>query len=295
MSLLDDLKGYEKLVRTKITPRVVMPVKGARISQGVHEGHVAIDFAAPLGTPVVAPVRGVVTSVQDLKTGYGRHVRVRTSKGETLIFGHLQGINVKVGQPVSAGMQLGTIGSTGFSTRPHLHFERRETEYNPIDPWALLKGAREIDPTNPNATTLNYGLPPAMQPSRGTTRSTMKVSTKRAAPTQRVVSTPTARSAPTSINYGKLPASFEAEDQGQQKDSKQSLAEATAAGFVKGMTAPFERAAVGAIGIVLIVVGLFIFSSGLREQSIKIGKEVAKTLAGAAAGGPAGAVAGAVA
>ncbi len=57
--------------------------------------------------------------------GYGNHVIVDHGNGYQTLYGHLSSLDVSQGQYVSKGQRLGTMGSTGWSTGPHLHFEIR--------------------------------------------------------------------------------------------------------------------------------------------------------------------------
>ncbi|NBV54515.1 MAG: M23 family metallopeptidase [Proteobacteria bacterium] len=83
-----------------------------------HKGH---DFAAPTGTPVVAPTDGVVRLARD--TFMSGNLVMLDHGGElTSVYAHLDRMQVKVGQRVRAGEQLGTVGTTGRSSGPHLHW-----------------------------------------------------------------------------------------------------------------------------------------------------------------------------
>lgn len=83
-------------------------------------GHSGIDYAAPLGTPVLAAHVGLVQVGSD-PNGYGNYVKVIGARMTTL-YAHLSQITVTAGQRVQAGDRLGYVGSTGNSTGPHLHF-----------------------------------------------------------------------------------------------------------------------------------------------------------------------------
>lgn len=86
----------------------------------------AVDFnrAGDLGDTVVAAASGRVVTVADRgATSYGRYVVVDHGSGWRTLYAHLSTQTVSVGQSVSAGKKLGTVGSTGGSTGPHLHFE----------------------------------------------------------------------------------------------------------------------------------------------------------------------------
>jgi murein DD-endopeptidase MepM/ murein hydrolase activator NlpD len=118
------------------------PVYGARISSnfgrrsdpflGFSKMHTGIDFAAPIGTPIMAAGDGVV---EDAKWwgGYGRWVRIRHNGEWQTGYGHMSAIAVKPGQHVTQGQVIGYVGSTGRSTGPHLHFEVWQ-DGHPINP-----------------------------------------------------------------------------------------------------------------------------------------------------------------
>jgi murein DD-endopeptidase MepM/ murein hydrolase activator NlpD len=90
----------------------------------------SVDFnyaGGDLGKPVVAAAAGtVVTAVLGPnKPSYGQYVVIDHGNGESSLYGHLDSVLVTVGQVVTAGTQLGTVGETGNASGPHLHFEER--------------------------------------------------------------------------------------------------------------------------------------------------------------------------
>lgn len=87
--------------------------------------HPGIDFPLPFGTPVRAAGRGCVVWAGWQAGGYGNLVVIRHRAGMTSLYAHLQRVDVGVGRCLVAGVQVGTVGTTGFSTGPHLHFELR--------------------------------------------------------------------------------------------------------------------------------------------------------------------------
>ena len=95
-----------------------------------HEG---ADLAAFTGAPIVATAPGKVTFA-GIKGSYGRTVEIDHGSGFRTLYGHMNSINVKVGQEVAIGTRVGTMGSTGRSTGPHLHYEIyfRGKSYDPI-------------------------------------------------------------------------------------------------------------------------------------------------------------------
>jgi murein DD-endopeptidase MepM/ murein hydrolase activator NlpD len=84
--------------------------------------HFGIDLAAPAGTPIYATHAGTVL-VADWWGGYGLCVQIDNGNGITTIFGHASQLNVAVGQQVRAGDVIAWVGTTGFSTGNHLHYE----------------------------------------------------------------------------------------------------------------------------------------------------------------------------
>jgi len=97
--------------------------------------HYGIDFTAPRGTAVQATGNGTVVKVKKIKTGYGNSVTVDHGYGYTTLYAHMKDVIVKKGQKVKRGQSLGTVGSTGSSTAPHLHYEVKINgkAINPID------------------------------------------------------------------------------------------------------------------------------------------------------------------
>lgn len=96
------------------------------LSQGYRYDHRAIDVAAPQGTPVTAADRGVVLRAGWNSQGYGRFVIVDHKIDYVTLYAHLDRVLVEEGQIVGKGQAIGTVGSTGNSTGPHLHFEIRD-------------------------------------------------------------------------------------------------------------------------------------------------------------------------
>ncbi|BAM01075.1 MULTISPECIES: M23 family metallopeptidase [Caldilinea] len=105
--------------------RFTWPVYGW-LSQGYRFDHRAIDIAAPQGTPVTAADRGVVLRAGWNNQGYGRFVVIDHKIDYVTLYAHLDRIFVQEGEIVGQGQVIGTVGSTGNSTGPHLHFEIRD-------------------------------------------------------------------------------------------------------------------------------------------------------------------------
>jgi murein DD-endopeptidase MepM/ murein hydrolase activator NlpD len=99
--------------------------------------HTGVDYPASAGAGVVAAGRGCVQSAGYDSGGYGNLVVIAHRAGMTSWYAHLATISVRPGQCVVAGTPVGTVGSTGNSTGPHLHFELR-LNGAPIDPLSGL-------------------------------------------------------------------------------------------------------------------------------------------------------------
>lgn len=108
-----------------------MPIKGY-LTQASRSGHTALDFGAPVGTPVKATMNGTVVYAGWNNEGYGNLVIIDNGKYRTY-YAHLSKIPVKVGQKVSAGETIALSGNTGNSTGPHLHYEVR-VDGRQVDP-----------------------------------------------------------------------------------------------------------------------------------------------------------------
>lgn len=97
-----------------------------------HEG---VDFSAPLGTDIYATGNGVVLKVRKSKRNYGNSVLIDHGFGYQTFYAHCNKILVKKGQKLKRGQVIATVGNTGKSTAPHLHYE-------------VQKNGKAIDPIN---------------------------------------------------------------------------------------------------------------------------------------------------
>lgn len=98
--------------------------------------HAGVDIAAPTGARVLASAEGVVTAA-GRNGGYGNFVEILHPNGLRTFYAHLSRIETRVGTEVFAGQTVGRVGSTGYSTGPHLHFEVRRDGV-PIDPLEFI-------------------------------------------------------------------------------------------------------------------------------------------------------------
>lgn len=126
---------------------------------GLHNG---IDYVGSIGIPIVAAADGRVIGNAFDSGGYGNFLILQHDllNGRTIytLYAHLQDTQVSLGQPVVLGQQIGTLGNTGNSTAPHLHFEVRHTNcpdgYNLAFPRARPLGQCTVDPLSDDLNDL---------------------------------------------------------------------------------------------------------------------------------------------
>lgn len=143
----EDNKGYFDLDGNSVQKMFLKsPVEFRYISSGYTTGnrvvmeiglsgpHRAIDYAAALGTPIRAVGDGTVTFAGWNSHGYGNLTSIRHNGTYSTNYAHQSKIAVKYGQKVKQGDVIGYVGSTGYSTGPHLHYEmvKNGTKINPL-------------------------------------------------------------------------------------------------------------------------------------------------------------------
>jgi murein DD-endopeptidase MepM/ murein hydrolase activator NlpD len=99
--------------------------------------HTGLDFAAPAGTPIVAVANGTITETGSAGA-YGNRTVQTLDDGTEIWYCHQTDFGVSPGDKVAGGQQIGTVGSTGNSTGPHLHLEVRPGGGDPVDPFRAL-------------------------------------------------------------------------------------------------------------------------------------------------------------
>ena len=101
-------------------------------TEGASSNHQGIDIGAPTGSSILAAASGSVV-IATYSASAGNYVMINHGGGVYTVYMHMNSIGVSVGQSVSQGQQIGTVGSTGYSTGPHLHFGIRSngTYVNP--------------------------------------------------------------------------------------------------------------------------------------------------------------------
>ena len=104
---------------------------------GVQSFHTGTDMACPEGTPILAAMSGKISDVGSNRT-YGNYIIINHGNGYQTLYAHMSKAIAKKGQWVSQGTKIGLVGSTGYSTGPHLHFMVYKNG-NRIDPMTVLK------------------------------------------------------------------------------------------------------------------------------------------------------------
>lgn len=132
----------------KFTPRVTSGFTTRRMHPilGVERAHLATDYGAPSGSPVVSVANGTVTFA-GWDSGYGNLVRIKHSSGLTSGYAHLSRIaaGIRAGHAVKQGDLVGLVGQTGLATGPHLHFMMTKNGI-PINPVPALKKGEPAPP-----------------------------------------------------------------------------------------------------------------------------------------------------
>jgi murein DD-endopeptidase MepM/ murein hydrolase activator NlpD len=143
--ILAKVQPYSGLVLPPGTGQLMYPTIGEVTSNfgwrvhpilGTERFHAGIDFGADYGSLIYASARGKVIYA-DWYGGYGNSVIIDHGNGMTTLYAHCSELYVKDGDVVERGQPISAVGSTGFSTGPHLHFELRANG-EPVDPAAYL-------------------------------------------------------------------------------------------------------------------------------------------------------------
>jgi len=166
---MQTLRTASMAERIRNSPPVdmIMPVSGAVSSRFSHSrfhpilqifrAHEGVDLSAPAGTPIVAPAGGTVRSV-GRRFGYGLTIELAHTGGVVTRYAHCRSAIVKPGQKVEAGVQIGTVGSSGLATAPHLHFEVL-VKGTAVDPIKFVAATRQPAPPAPAPTPATLPAP----------------------------------------------------------------------------------------------------------------------------------------
>lgn len=135
----------DRKLRAEVYP-AGWPMHGGWISSGFGprldpftgrpEFHPGVDIAAPTGTPIYAMAAGVVR-IASVDGGFGKLVEINDGDGVFTLYGHTSKILVRVGEQIKKGQEIALVGSTGYSTGPHLHFEVMVHD-RPVNPMPFL-------------------------------------------------------------------------------------------------------------------------------------------------------------
>lgn len=100
----------------------------------INKFHAGVDFSAPRGTPIYSTGSGKVIKTNKSTRGYGNTILIDNGFGYQTFYAHIQDVKVKRGEEIKRGQIIGTVGNTGKSTAPHLHYEVRKNgrTVNPI-------------------------------------------------------------------------------------------------------------------------------------------------------------------
>lgn len=101
----------------------------------IQKMHTGIDFVAKKGTAVLAVDGGKVVRIERKETGYGNNIVLAIDEETNVLYAHLTDFAVEVGDLVEQGRIIGTVGNTGASTKPHLHFE-------------VIENGKKVNPKN---------------------------------------------------------------------------------------------------------------------------------------------------
>jgi murein DD-endopeptidase MepM/ murein hydrolase activator NlpD len=128
--------------RDNAMPWMIWPVRGKVSSHFGIRGrrlHKGIDIMAVGGTPIYAAAEGRVVHVGYQRRGYGRFVVVEHALGWRTLYSHCQRVLVSRGKTVAQGDVIALVGRTGNARGNHLHFEVRDFEGRPTDPYHVLR------------------------------------------------------------------------------------------------------------------------------------------------------------
>jgi murein DD-endopeptidase MepM/ murein hydrolase activator NlpD len=137
----EEAKAAEAAPTEAASPGGAVQLVTGRVTSGFGarfgRAHQGIDIAAPIGTPIRAPLAGTVIE-SGPASGFGMWVQVRHADGTVTTYGHINRSLVRVGQKVAAGEVIAEVGNRGRSTGPHLHIEVETPSGNKINPRPWL-------------------------------------------------------------------------------------------------------------------------------------------------------------
>jgi LysM repeat protein len=143
-SIVNDKNYYDSHPLQNLIGYFINPVPTGRKTQGLHgPGHRGIDIGAPVGSNIYASASGTVIAVKSgcrvgqthCGGGYGNMAIIEHPNGTKTLYGHMSKLIASVGDTVKQGDIIGLVGTTGYSTGPHLHFEVFNAK-NPGSDWS---------------------------------------------------------------------------------------------------------------------------------------------------------------
>ncbi len=99
----------------------------------VERFHEGVDLISKEGTKIISTADGIVEKVHKSNKAYGNMITIKHNAIYTTRYAHLKDIDVKQGQVITKGQKIGTVGNTGLSSGPHLHYE-------------IIKNGQKVDP-----------------------------------------------------------------------------------------------------------------------------------------------------
>lgn len=147
---INQAQAQTELMASLVTEKSVrLPVDNYTVTQKYRLFHPGIDLATKAGSPIYPVMDGIVLSVNRDRFGYGNHIIVDHGNGTQSLYAHMSKILVSEKEAVKRVTEIGTVGSTGRSTGPHLHLQIWQ-DGGWINPERLLEDYLETQIEKPN-------------------------------------------------------------------------------------------------------------------------------------------------
>ena len=154
-SIVNQSKSFDEVIKLALDKEKlwqsvpsIIPIEGKELTRlsspfgirndpiyNVPKMHTGLDFTAPTGSKIYASGDGIIETMEYSTGGYGNHIIINHGFGYKSHYAHLHEFKTRLGRKVKRGELIGTVGSTGKSTAPHLHYE-------------IIKNGNKIDPIN---------------------------------------------------------------------------------------------------------------------------------------------------
>jgi len=137
---------FQSFISDNMTPNI-LPIEKSKIKVAVGFGyrihpiykvkkfHYGVDLFAKEGTPIRATADGVIDFAISDSTKYGNNIRIKHNSEYETFYAHLKDLKVIKGEKIKQGQIIGTVGNTGLSAKPHLHYE-------------IVKNGKRVDPSD---------------------------------------------------------------------------------------------------------------------------------------------------